>query len=589
MPGNRYVTAEDILPTWKNAELGEWDALIRYRGVESKRDTWLVFLADMYDRKLTWLEEDDPVHVCKTDEELAAFITHKGVIREKYACVLKEIELRADGLVNREKEKVLHDTTYYIDPNNGNNASTGQKHDGTCESGTDTDTIVSSDLDGLGLQSGDFVWNETRSAGSYIDTWNDGTDTIELTGTISGQTSGDTFYVISAWKTVEQYSATTSRTPGDIGYIRANTTETLTDKVVYVDDDGQWGNLVNLIGCNSTTNDPWNDDSDVQPVLDGNNSSVYYSFDGSSFWFIDNIKFYNSTFAYGMLYMRGCVGMVMTNLTIDAQVIGIHSYYSCSSLFEDITITDCTYGVCFSNYSNNCTFRRVNIDDCSSYSIYGYAGIDALFDDCEFGVNINSSYTLYFRCVTGQITFKNCVFSDDADIYQYSDGIFQGTVVIEDYNRVLGVHKFWCRGGMIEKDAVITIDSLPSIKMIPDSNNLSCAFPHATDGSIPIITGSHAVKLGAGTHTISIKARETTAWSSDPSATEFYLEASYIPGSSGAARAIAVSDESLSGVSEITFQVEVTLQQTTWVYTRFVLADYESGKSVNVSQQYTVS
>ena len=73
---------------------------------------------------------------------------------------------------------------------------TGADHkDLTADATTDTDTIVDAALSGLSVVAGDYVYNTTRTAGSYVTSYTNATTTIELDTAITSQVSTDTYSV----------------------------------------------------------------------------------------------------------------------------------------------------------------------------------------------------------------------------------------------------------------------------------------------------------------------------------------------------------------------------------------------------------
>jgi hypothetical protein len=153
----------------------------------------------------------------------------------------------------------------------------------------------------------------------------------------------------------------------------------------------------------------------------------------------------------------------------------------------------------------------------------------------------------------------------------------------EDHNQVKGAQYSTSLNGTIEKDTTISIDSLPSIIMSPVSTmaiglTISQGVGH-----------DYAIWCPASATTITIKARETSAWATDPTATQFYFEASYLNHGTNATRSTVKSAQSLSGITEVSFTMTFTPAQAGWVYVICYLKAYEAGMSVNVSVKPTVS
>ena len=102
--------------------------------------------------------------------------------------------------------------------------------------------------------------------------------------------------------------------------------------------------------------------------------------------------------------------------------------------------------------------------------------------------------------------------------------------------------------------------------------------------------GDYQIWCPASATTITIKARETAAWATDPTSSEFYFEASYLDeAATSAHRATVASAQGLSGTTEISFTMTFTPAQAGWVYVTCNLKKYEAGKTINVSVKPTIS
>ena len=111
--------------------------------------------------------------------------------------------------------------TYYIDPTNGNDAHTGLKEGNYTADALTTDiTLIDTELTEAldDAYNGDFLYNVTRGAGALITDYVAATTTITC-NSISGQTAGDTYYILKAWLDLDTFTEA-ARSAGDKVIIR---------------------------------------------------------------------------------------------------------------------------------------------------------------------------------------------------------------------------------------------------------------------------------------------------------------------------------------------------------------------------------
>lgn len=94
---------------------------LHFRGVDVKRDNRLNEAIECYVRKIPLLIEQNKINKDPLIEEKIARL------KEKLGCCIKELELRDAQKVDRTA--ILHDTIYYIDLTNGNDANDGLSAD----------------------------------------------------------------------------------------------------------------------------------------------------------------------------------------------------------------------------------------------------------------------------------------------------------------------------------------------------------------------------------------------------------------------------------------------------------------------------
>lgn len=408
---------------------------------------------------------------------------------------------------------------------------------------------------------------------------------IDLNG---GDDGADGLGTGTAWLTIENYTTTTVRSAGDIAYIRAGTTETIA-AIVQFDEDGTTNALIQIIGCDSVTNDPWSDVSDVLPIIDFNSNAYYLYLNTDNYWGIKRLDIRNSTIntsGLGAVSFRSNEHCELVECTIHLNTVcGVGIYWGHANIIKTCALT-----------SNG------------SYNIRGYVNNDNTVDGCaltggtgtNYGIYLdNSPSVLYVKDSTfsGHGTngvyinvvawtyFRNCLFSDttpfgngaNAKFYTYS----------EDHNQAAGATYFQSNTGIIRRVNAVQLDSVDSIQMEPGSA-VGQYEPLSTADAL-YYGGWYEIDCPAGVTTLTIKARETVAWATDPGATEFYFVAEYLDGASGESRALAQSTQALSGTTEISFTMTFTPDTAAVVYIKAVLTKYESGKYVNISTEVAVS
>ena len=470
---------------------------------------------------------------------------------------------------------------YYIDYTNGIDSATGLKQGNfTSDVGTTTTTIIDTELNGLTItdnaaSSGDFVWNVTRGAGSFVDSWTDATDTIVLTGAIAGQTNGDTYYILSSWKTINQYTTTTVRSAGDIAYVRANQTHTQNAADIVFDEDGTLDSYISIIGCDATTNDPWNDDSDVKSIIDFADSAYGFAIIGDDYWWIERLDIRQSADGIGMMYLTA-TGTYLKSCDFSDSVNKANIYFAaCINVIVDsCTFKDC--GIPLLNMTaqtyvtfKNCTFDAGSVRG-ATYAITITYGT-CFFDSCSFAPS-NIFTTACFNLPTAgtRVYLRNCAYSGTltgtfpGGSYIFSeddDGTFESQS-ITTYMGVITRGTASPRAGGADSFATMT----------PNAN---CGLYY------PLILGMESgfakVWLTASVQkTITVYARTGSAWDSALTAGEAYLKCSYLSNGASAARTEVNSTEQITNDAAWTaFTVTITPSRTGFAYLWFYLAEYE--------------
>jgi len=567
--------------TYQSLTLDQWNQKLRFRGAVIKFDHQLKYMLDFYPKKVSRLMEILTDRYTPDDDK--EFLRRKiARLKDKFACVLKELELRKAEIVRRTPIG----TTYYVDYVNGNDSRPGTKLGSfTADSGTNSTTVVDAELDGQDISSGDYLYNETVGAGALIQSWDDGTDTITLQSSITGQTSGDSYYILRSWQTLSQYTSATIRTPGDILKVRANQTHTYNTADINFDEDGSVNNYITIKGCDST-DDPWGDGSDVKPIISFGDASYQMLMYNDDFWKIENLDIKSSNDGNGIVNVKSLTGAYFKDCVIrestSSGVEGIFAQYADRFTVENCTFEDC-YGtalLCSSAgvHVKNCTFNRgagVGTD----YFIVASNGGMVDVEDTALGQDASPDSADVRAIVNSRVSCRNCNFSA-ASTFSTAEG---GCVYIEDDDQTYGNHKTIYSSGTIEKDTTVvrTGGASSSAKMSPNS---SCGL-YAPLKIRPQdnLGGDFKIWLSGGSAvTVTVYIRGF-GWTSFPSASELYVEASYLSNAATADRATVSSTAVLTDNTTWTaFSVTFTPARDGFVYVTVFLKKYEASSGIYV-------
>lgn len=494
------------------------------------------------------------------------------------ACFAEQ-RLRTAQFVERQ---IIH-TNYYIDYANGIDTATGTKQGNfTADAGTNATAIVDTELDGLTItdnaaSTGDYIWNVTRSLGGYVDAWDDGTDTITLVGAgIAGQTAGDTYYIISAWKTITKFTEA-ARSAGDTAYLRANITWAQGTEAASITftSDGSIDAYISLIGCDSTTNDPWVDASDVKPIIDFENAAYAVVFGQDTFWWLERLVVKDKDGTYlinagssasnDRLYFKDC--------DFDGN---LHTGYGLS--FDhcyDVMFDGCTFDN-FPSLDLNIIQSSVTLKNCT---FTAHAGDNK-------GIQLSENSTLYLDTVTFSGTF------DDADLNLIGGSraycrnvnwsgsgitMHQGaTVLSEDDEAVFEGQLATYYEGTIARDTG-TVRGGGADSSAKLTANANCGLIAPLTLGDPMTGFSRYWATKDVQINIAVYARVGDAWDTALAAAECYTTYSYLSNAASAARVEVQStqqianDESWTALTSGNF----TPLQTGWVYIWAALAEYE--------------
>jgi len=610
---------------YKTLNQAGWEAKIKERRVDVKFDADLEWLQNLYANKISRIRESlqgdwscfialyGPGGTLKTAQELgeeliaqvSASLKKEERLLDKLACVIKEKELRKAGLVTRNP----HHTTYYADYANGTDGASGTVHDGLKEDNggsnytgvlgtTNTTAFVAQgafDNDTDDDYNGDYFYNVTRGAGATINDYdaNDGSgNSVLYHDSIVGQTDGDEFYIIRAWKTIHKYTSVTVRTPGDILKLRANTTWNYgaggENQNINFDENGTDDDYITIKGCDSS-DDPWDDDSDVKPQVNFDGSENTCDSNQDHYWKWDNVTIqeasvYNFHFQYTQgIYFKDCV--IQEGLDT-----GLRAYQS------EVFLENCTIKgnqICNIRMSRS----RVHLKTCildsgsssSDYGVWMLGGI-LLAEDTTFGViECHDLADIYLYDGAPVILLRNCLLDSDPRFKFVIPGYY--VIHEEDSDQVFEVHKSTYLAGTVERNTVVTrTGGANSSALIKPSLQCGSNYPLTLRGQFDT-AGDFKIWCPAAETTVTIYMRRYENWTAEPTSSELYIQASYLNNGASASRALSTKSSQSLPDSDVwtAFTTTFTPAREGWAYVTVSLEKYESGKGVYVDIKPVVS
>ncbi len=516
----------------------QWEEKIFYRAVQYKFPYQLDnLIKNVYPAKIARLKEmlyerplDIPAGLDK--EGILAYIDeHQNYLNDKilrltdkYATCAKMLELRLAKAVPTTDEYEMHGTVYYIDYTNGNDANTGL-------------------------------------------------------GTAAGV----------AWKTINKYTTTTVRTAADIAYVRANQTHDCSGADIIFDEDGTADAYISIIGCGKVADgdsDPWEDDSAVRPIIDFGDAQYQMWLGGDDYWYLDRLDIAQSADTAGTLYVNGSVG----------------------SYIKDCIMRDCSaatgkYGLRVYASSNNFVIDNCSFLDNLTHNIYISSSF-GIVKDCTLnggvtttanGLTVSASTVDVYNTTFGQTTAHATrdIYCGDSGAVNTINCLYNKTIldnesgtyiVSEDHNQVKGANVSYYTSGTVTKSTAVTRTggASSSVLLAPSS---SCGLYNALSIT-PFNSNDFQYYCNAVPSVITLYIRSYGAWSTYPTASTLYVEASYFSATSGATRSTAVSTAVLD--DETTWQaftVSFTPSQAGEVYIKVYLKAYEASMGCYVSNE----
>ena len=365
---------------------------------------------------------------------------------------------------------------------------------------------------------------------------------IDLDG---GNDGADGLSIGQAWLTISQYVNVTTRSPGDIAYVRANTSEVRAASIS-VDDDGSEDARIYLIGCDSVINDPWGDASDVKPIIDLNSASIWIEISGDNFWNWERLEIKNGGNANGNIFYR--------NYSTHWRFVDCD--FSGNAVAANLIISGASHVI-----FDGCTSDGANTQGWSfEYSSQALL-INCTADGNAVGVGSKGgSFVELIDCLIGQ-TLANT--TRDLDSYYGgwmrvrntkwgSHRLFDETSRIEseDDQQVYGANKVYHFTGTVTKDTGVTRvgGASSSAKMEPNGDcgaedPIALGFDHFE------MVSPFKIWAAAALTAITVYIRSLGTWGTYPTADELYIEASYLDHAVDASRTKVQSNDVLADIS----------------------------------------
>jgi len=592
----RFITK--IQKKHKKIAHEEWLTKIKYHGLEHKHDEQLQALAKFYPAKISQIANSvfipdpllSPAENRRQQQEFEWYKKQKlERLESKLAAVLKELELREEGIVKREPIG----TTYYLDFDGATGNLTG----------TWTFTNGSTTVSGSGgsatseLAAGDYV-RVSNGSEWYKVTSVTNDNSFEITpafqqATVTDDANSTKYNNYDGTSTttpfvhLNQFTTDTARSPGDILKVRANQTHLYAGIDIVFDEDGDVNNMIEIRGC-SSTDDPWGDGSDVKPIIGFGDTAYQLYADSDDFWKLARLECIESTDSKGILNIyRSYFAKLESCIFRNGNSRGLYL-----SLANSI-IQDCSFysNISFNIYSDYAHLKLLNCSlngggATTDYGIYIKGGCIAELINCTFGsLSAHDAADIYFSYLAERVYARNCSFAGSIQFYKEAKGAFLRS---EDHNQTKGAHRTYYFNGTIEKDTSVVRSggASSSAKMTPNSY---CGLYYPLTIADDFCSGDFKLWLPAEQKTVTIYLR-TFGYTTLPTADELYIEASYLDEATGGHRATVQSTQTVSANDMWTaFSVTFTPAQEGWVYVTVYLKKYESNSGVYVDIKPIIS
>jgi len=382
-----------------------------------------------------------------------------------------------------------------------------------------------------------------------------------------------------AWKTLAKYTSSTVRTAGDIALLRANVTWT-PSAIVNFDEDGTKDAPIYMIGCDSVTNDPWGDGSDVKPIIDFQDLSRYLSFNTDDWWWLKRLDIQKCGASTGAVFINNSNYWTLEDSKVSD---GLNSTIE-GLQFSGNYVLRRIYGCEFENTGGTAIFANSG-----NYEIRNTIINPGTGAGCYEGI----------YCLGGKIDFHSVQFASDGQTFTRSqiyavqgfringdavtcgvttDIVFQ-TPFAGAYVQMGG----WPDSdGAYYRDRYGVITKTTTSPRTGGSQSMAKMEPTSEVGLYAPLTlgnpstGFTPVWVGAGSYTATVYARTGSAWDTALAAGECYLKCSYLDHATNNTRTFVQSTETITNDGAWTaFTCAISPAAEGWVFFWFCLAEYE--------------
>lgn len=604
----------EVLDTYKDLTFEDWQVKVKHRGLTTKFDQQLDWLEDFYPKKVAqlqgsifevlpftprqlsetikqWLQrgsEEITIDVQAIDEKIDR-------LKDKFATTIKEKEFRAKKLVTRKPIGTINPgATYYLDKTKVSGTLTGTW---TFTNGSASVTGVGGNALALGA-TGDCIRPNDDQTEWYVIIEVENDNLITLRSNFQQTNITDTedatqvnnengTAVDEQWAHLNQYTKETSRSAGDILLVRANQTHRYDGANLVFDEDGTVASLISIIGCDSVTNDPWSDGSDVKPIISFGDTAYNFYLLYVNYWKLQRLNIKESSDAYGAVnWERGRNFFVDSCDVQENNVAGLFLSSGSSIILSNSTLINNTGSNIYVNGAvlemDNCVLNGGAIEG-SQYGLRVLSGL-AFVSNTTFGITTDHSAADIRLDYQGQVFLRNCILDSVAPIYWRTGYVsYHSAVYSEDDNQTYGNHKVHFRNGIITKNTASPrsggADSYATMQP-----NAYCGVNYALTLSRNPLFGDFKIWCAAEETTVTIYMRRTADWATEPVASELNIRASYLDHAADATRSLSTaSTQTITDANWVAFTTTFTPLQAGWAYVTVYLKKYEAAdKGIDV-------
>lgn len=581
------ISAEDIQTLaskilerepYKSWTFDDWDTNIRYRGIDHKSTDKLKGLLEPYFVKiyraakelksLQWIEPSKA-----SLGEVASELINLEAIRLQLEGDLAKAETEEERKEIREQlERLSSKIERYKEV-----SQVPEEIDSyTVEIARLVDKFISVAMELQFRQKG-LVDREIHGTWYYIDldNGNDGNDGLSVAGN---------------WLTINQYTSVTVRTPGDVAWVRAGTSEIITADIT-ADEDGKVDNLIEIRGC-SSVDDPWGDGSDVKPIIDANNAAWQMYWNGDNYWRFYRLDIKQSTDTQGALKITYSRYAEVDSCDIHDN--GTYGIYPSGSITR---IVDSTF---YSNGTANLYPCRAytELDGCTlnggpagtNYGIStGYTSVVQM-KDTTFGVTTgHNTADLYCSFAAGASILRGRNVTLGTSGKEVSISGYGAAIQIEGYGQLKDCHKSYYYQGTVTNSSTVLHPGGASSSALVEPNAY-CGLNRPLTIGEDWLFGDFKVYCTAVATTVHVYIRDYGGWAVYPNATTLYVQAVYYNGT-GSSRVESTASTSVlyDASTWVDFNTTFTPGSEGFAYVYVYLKRHEANKGIYVDIKPTAT